>query len=165
MELCLIWAQARSRAIGKAGTLPWRAPADLKHFKDLTGGYPVIMGRKTWESLPMHPLPGRLNIVVTSKPLQHEGGFACSSLEDALALAGTSRPAKVFVIGGQALYERAIRVADTLYVTQVDTNVIDADAFGPPIDASVFQLDAQVAVKDGSLNLVFETYRRQRNPR
>lgn len=165
MEICLIWAQARNRAIGKNGTLPWHAPADLRHFKATTNGFPVIMGRRTWESLPFKPLPGRQNFVVSRRPVE-AGAVGCASLQDALALAGTAHPGKVFVIGGQALYEQAIQVADLLYVTQVDTEVPDADAFGPIIDENRFELVLQQAgAETESPRLLFETYARRRHLR
>lgn len=165
MDICLIWAQARNRAIGKAGALPWHAPADLRHFKTTTNGSPVIMGRRTWESLPFKPLPGRQNFVVASRPVDNPGAVRCSSLQNALELAATARPARVFVIGGQALYEQAIKVADVLYVTQVAADVADADAFAPVIDESRFELVSQENGPSTEPCLVFETYQRRRHLR
>jgi dihydrofolate reductase len=165
MEICLIWAQDRNRAIGKNNTLPWRSPADLRHFKEMTKGHAVIMGRKTWESLPFKPLPGRQNYVLSRQPQDLTGAIPCQSLQDALLLAGYGNPTKVFIIGGQALYEQAARIADTLYVTQVGVAVPGADAFAPVIDESRYALDSQTPATDGDLELVFEVYRRRRQLR
>lgn len=165
MDICLIWAQAQGRAIGKQGTLPWKSPADLRHFRERTLGFPVVMGRCTWESLPLKPLPGRQNFVVTSRALSHPGVVAVPDLRQALELAATARPGKVFIAGGQALYEQAIKIADTLYVTQVATSVEAADAFAPRIDESQFELVERRSAPDVSPALCFEVYRRRRTPR
>jgi len=140
MQLCLIWAQAQHRAIGRNNTLPWRLPEDLQHFKATTMGSPVVMGRKTFESLPGGALPGRANVVVTRTPeaFSAPGASAVSSLEDALNQVMDSP--KVFVIGGAELYRLALPYADQLVVTEVDVDVPDADAFAPEVPAS-FELD------------------------
>jgi dihydrofolate reductase len=161
MNLCLIWAQAHDRVIGRANTLPWHAPEDLKHFKALTAGHPIVMGRRTWESLPRKPLPGRQNFVISRQSDGFDGAIRCASLSDAIQMAATAAPPRLFVIGGQALYEEAIRVADTLFVTQVDEVVSDADAFAPAIDESRFELADQVR-STADPRLTFETYYRRR---
>lgn len=137
MDLCLIWAQDRHRAIGRSGHVPWRLPEDKQHFKQTTLGSPVIMGRRTWESLRVRPLPGRLNIVLSrTHAAEHFGGASrVAHLNDALAMAGTARSAQVFVIGGAEVFAKAMPVAQRLYVTEVDMEVPDADAFAPEISS------------------------------
>lgn len=136
MNVNIIVAMDMNLAIGKGGKLPWagKLPADMERFKHLTMGHPVIMGRKTWQSLPdkYRPLLGRRNIVVT----RHIGSFntggaeICGSLEEALNL--VIEQAEVFIIGGGEIYKQALQYADRLYVTWLDTNV-DGDIFFPPI--------------------------------
>jgi dihydrofolate reductase len=134
MDLHLIWAQDRNRAIGKLNTLPWRLPEDLRHFKELTLGYPVIMGRKTAESLP-GPLPGRQNIVMTRSletPLDPRVVRA-DSWQAALLLASSGQPARAYIIGGAELYNAALRLADCIEMTEVEVDVVGADAHAPEI--------------------------------
>lgn len=127
----LIAAMAKNRAIGIDNRLPWRLPEDLAHFKRTTLGKPIVMGRKTWESLG-RPLPGRLNIVVTRNPGWHaEGCVATTSLDAALAAAGAVD--EVFVIGGAELYGHALERADRLYLTEIGIEVA-GDAFFPELD-------------------------------
>lgn len=127
----LIAAMAKNRAIGLDNRLPWRLPEDLAHFKRTTMGKPVIMGRKTWESLG-RPLPGRLNLVVTRNPdWQADGCVAVASLDAALAAAGPVDEA--FVIGGAELYGHALARADRLYLTEIGIEVA-GDAFFPEFD-------------------------------
>lgn len=134
MELCLIWAQARNRAIGKNNTLPWHIPEDLRQFKALTKGHPVIMGRNTFASLPAGPLPDRQNIVLSSQGGSfHPNAITALNMRQALEFAGASRPARVFIIGGQVVYEQALRIADTVFMTEVDLEIEGADAFAPEI--------------------------------
>lgn len=129
--LTLIVARARNGVIGRDNTLPWRLPEDLAHFKRTTMGAPVIMGRKTWESIG-RPLPGRRNIVVSRNAgLRLDGAEIASSLEDALRLCvGVEQ---VFLIGGAQLYAEALPGADRLIVTEIDAD-IDGDAHFPEID-------------------------------
>lgn len=124
----------RTRAIGKGGELLWRLPEDLKRFKTLTSDHPVIMGRKTWESLPekSRPLPGRTNIVVTrDDTYAAPGALLAHSLPEALSLAKSSAGAnEVFVIGGGELYRAALPFATHLYLTLIDDEA-EGDAFFP----------------------------------
>lgn len=140
MQLCLIWAQAQHRAIGRDNTLPWRLPEDLQHFKAATMGRPVVMGRKTFESLPGGALPGRANIVVTRTPavFNAPGTAAVTSLEDALNQ--VMDHSQVFVIGGAELYRLAMPYADQLVITEVDVEVPGADAFAPEVPTD-FELE------------------------
>lgn len=118
------------------------------------------MGRRTWESLPRRPLPGRQNLVLSSTPV--DGAVRVASLQEGITMAGTSRPNRLFVIGGQTVYEKAIRIADTLFVTQVDVEVAGADAFAPVIDSRLFELASRSNVVPGEPALVFEVYKRRR---
>ena len=132
MTLGLIWAQGTGGAIGAAGELPWHLPEDLAHFKEVTGGSAVIMGRRTWDSLPdrFRPLPGRRNIVITRKAdWNADGAETADSVERAIELAGED----VWVIGGGEIYAATIELADRLEVTEVRLTV-DGDTFAPRID-------------------------------
>lgn len=133
----LIWAQGKDGAIGANGSLPWRLPEDLAHFRQITAGHPVIMGRRTWDSLPekFRPLPGRLNVVVTrSRQFSAAGAAVRTDLCDACSYAlGHDR--QVWIIGGASIYRQALPLAEKLAVTQVDLRVPDADAFAPKIGA------------------------------
>ncbi|WP_285116386.1 dihydrofolate reductase [Leifsonia sp. fls2-241-R2A-40a] len=124
MTLALIWAQAHDRVIGAGGVMPWHLTEDLKHFRTLTGSDPVIMGRRTWESLPerYRPLPGRTNIVVTRQPAwDAPGATVAHTLDDALAAADGA--ATVWVIGGAELYRQTLPIADRLEITEIDLEV------------------------------------------
>lgn len=127
-KLALIAAVARNGTIGRDNALPWRLRDDLKRFKSLTLGHPIVMGRKTWDSLG-RPLPGRRNIVVTrQRDLQLEGAEVVHSLDEALALCGAVE--RAFVIGGAQLYAEALPRADELWLTEVQAEV-DGDAHFP----------------------------------
>lgn len=131
MKLHLIWAQSRNGVIGVNGTLPWHLPEDLAHFKRTTLGAPVIMGRKTWDSLPprFRPLPGRVNIVVTRQPdWQADGAQRAGSLAEAVALCPADTDA--WVIGGAEVYAQALPLAHTAVVTEIDADY-DGDAHAP----------------------------------
>ena len=118
----LVAAVAANGVIGAGGKLPWRLPEDLRHFKALTLGHPVIMGRRTWESLALRPLPGRENIVVTRSPgYEAPGAHVAASLEAALALCAGE--AVAFVIGGGELYQAALPLADGLVLTEIGRTV------------------------------------------
>lgn len=135
-ELVLIAAVARNRVIGRENALPWRLKADLAHFKQTTMGRPILMGRKTWESLG-RPLPGRLNIVITrNADYQADGATVVHSLDAALEVAGDA--AQVFMIGGEQLYAQSIDRADRLMLTQVHADV-EGDAWFPPVDPARFR--------------------------
>jgi dihydrofolate reductase len=116
--ITLILAIADNGVIGRNGAIPWRISDDLKRFKQLTLGKPVVMGRKTWDSLPKKPLPERINIVVTRQPgWKGEGAIAASSLDDALAQA--AQAAEVMVIGGAEIYRAALPHAQRIELTEV----------------------------------------------
>ena len=134
---------ARNRVIGHDNKLPWHLPADLRHFKELTLGKPIIMGRKTWESLP-GLLPGRRHIVVTrQQDYVAQGAETASDLESAIALAGDVD--EVMIVGGATLYAEALPMADRLYMTLVDAD-IDGDAHFPDFDLDAWQVIAESSV-------------------
>lgn len=134
MRVALVWAEARGGAIGRDGTMPWHLPEDLAHFKRVTMGDPVVMGRRTWDSLPerFRPLPGRENIVVSrSSDFQAPGASVVASLDEAVAAVGGAE--RICVIGGGQLYRAAMPIATELLVTRIDLDVPDADTFAPEI--------------------------------
>lgn len=133
----LVWAEADGGVIGYDGGMPWYVPEDLAHFKEVTMGAPVVMGRRTWESFPdrYRPLPGRTNIVVTRNPeWAADGAVRAGSLDEALAIATETAEqmdaAALWVIGGADLFGQAIDRADVLEVTELDVEV-DGDTFAP----------------------------------
>ena len=131
-RIAFVVAVARNGVIGRAGGLPWHISSDLKRFKAITMGKPLIMGRKTWESLPKKPLPGRPNIVITrQKNYQAEGAIVVADTPSALAAAGPVE--EVCVIGGGEIFEMFLAQTDRIYLTEVDLEV-DGDTFFPPID-------------------------------
>lgn len=156
--LSLIAAVARNGAIGKDNALLWRLPEDLKFFKQTTLGCPIIMGRKTWDSIG-RPLPGRRNIVITRQTdWQAPGADVAHSLAQALTLAADSD--KVFVIGGAQIYDQALPQADTLVLTEVDAD-FEADAFFPAWDRQQFQeVSRQTHTSDAGWVYHFVTYER-----
>ena len=136
--IALVAGISRNNCIGKDGSLPWHIPEDLKHFKRITIGNTVIMGRKTWESIPekFRPLPDRKNIVITRQtdyqlPAHVE---SAPSLDGAIAQSSGD----LFIIGGGQIYSQAMNKADTLYITHIDQHV-DGDTFFPEIDTSVWK--------------------------
>ena len=140
----LIWAEAEGHVIGRGGGMPWHVPEDLAHFKAVTLGAPVVMGRKTWDSLPprFRPLPGRRNIVVTRQvDWSAEGADVAASVDDALALAASAgnghgaHDGWVWIIGGAELFAATLARADRLEVTELDL-AVGGDTFSPEIDDS-----------------------------
>ncbi|MFZ5540690.1 MAG: dihydrofolate reductase [Pseudomonadota bacterium] len=135
-RVTLIAAVARNGVIGRAGAIPWRIPGDLARFKRITMGHPVIMGRRTWESLG-RPLPGRRNIVISRTP-----GFAPAGAEVfaslGAALAACADASEVFVIGGTEAYREALPLADRLLLTEIDAD-IEGDAHFPPFDRGAWR--------------------------
>lgn len=141
MEIRIIAALTRNGAIGRGGDLLFHISADLRRFKQLTMGCPIIMGRKTFESFPKGPLPGRRNVVVTRQPdYSREGIDAVSSLEAALALVADAP--KVFIIGGGEIYRAAMPMATHLDLTEIDASVADADTYFPPIDPTEWGIES-----------------------
>jgi dihydrofolate reductase len=135
MRISLVVAMDRNRAIGKGNELPWRLPDDLKRFKALTLGKPILMGRKTADSLG-RALPARTNLVLTrSGRVPFEGMQAVASVEEAVGIVCASEAEELCVIGGAEIYALTLPMADTLHLTHVDTVVDGADAFFPTFDA------------------------------
>jgi dihydrofolate reductase len=133
-RIALILARADNGVIGWHGGLPWRLPEDLRRFKALTTGKPCIMGRKTWDSLPKKPLPGRSNIVVTRDEAFHaEGAAVARSLDDAIALADRENPEEIMIIGGAEIFREALPRADRIYLTEVH-GAFEGDVVMPPFD-------------------------------
>lgn len=149
--ISLIAVVAQNRAIGRGQQLLWRLPEDLRHFRATTGGKPVIMGRKTWESLPdaFRPLPGRQNIVVSRNPgYWPPGASRASSIEEALQIAGAT--GEVFVIGGAEMYRQTLPLADRLYLTEVAAEA-SGDAFFPELPAGQWrEVSRRVGSSPGS---------------
>ena len=156
----MIFARAANGVIGKGGSMPWHLPEDMAHFKRLTQGWPVIMGRKTWDSLPpkFRPLPGRSNIVVTRQPDWKENGAqSTASLADALELCRQSE--EVWVIGGAQIYAQAEPLADRIEVTEIAQN-FDGDAFAPPLGSDWIEAARENHVSSNGLVFSFVTYKK-----
>ena len=137
MKISIIVAMSTNRAIGFRGQLPWHISEDLKHFKALTTGHSIIMGRKTFESLPNGALPRRRNIVVSRTTKELKDCEVFSNIEDAIR--ACSGEEEVFIIGGASIYEQALPLANYLYLTLVDANPAEADAFFPQIEEAQWQ--------------------------
>jgi len=133
--ITLIVAVAENGVIGAKGALPWHVPEDLKRFKSLTLGKPVIMGRKTWDSLPKKPLPGRSNIVVTRFPDDYraDGVKAARDFNEALQLADRENPPEIMVIGGESIFKEALPQAVRIELTEVQGDFA-GDTFMPDFD-------------------------------
>ena len=156
-EIVIIAAVAKNRVIGKDNQLLWNIPEDMAHFKALTAGHTVIMGRKTWESLParFRPLPGRRNIVISRQSdYAAPGAEVADSLKNALELVstatkgsakpteGSARPTTAFIIGGEQIYTQAMELADRLEITEVDLEP-EGDAWFPEISTVNWQITAK----------------------
>ncbi|HEX3675637.1 MAG TPA: dihydrofolate reductase [Rhizomicrobium sp.] len=133
-RISLVLAMATNGAIGLNGAMPWRIPEDMKHFKAVTMGKPIVMGRKTWDSFPKKPLPGRANIVITRDAnWRGDGAVVAHSLDEALAEAGEAD--EIAVIGGAEIYKLALPRADLVHLTQVHRDFA-GDTHMPPFDAA-----------------------------
>jgi dihydrofolate reductase len=160
MKLHLIFARAAHGVIGADGKLPWHLPEDMAHFKRTTLGSPVIMGRKTWDSLPpkFRPLPGRLNIVVTRQPdWQSVGALAAHSLPEACRLCPPGSDA--WIIGGAELYKQALALASTAVVTEIDAD-FEGDVFAPQFGTEWQETARERQVSSTGLSFSFITYQR-----
>ena len=161
-EIVIIAAVARNGAIGRGNALLFNETADQRHFRATTLGCPVIMGRKTWDSLParFRPLPGRRNLVVSRNAgLKPEGAELAPDLKTALARVADAP--RVFVIGGAQLYAQALPLAHTLMLTEIDAD-LDGDAFFPHWDRSAFERSSSIeAVTAGGVPYRFAAYRRR----
>ncbi len=163
IAVALIAAVAQNGVVGRDGTLPWRLPEDLRRFRALTTGHAVIMGRRTWDSLP-RALPARQNIVVTRQAaFRAEGAAAAGSLEDALRLVACPPPA--FCIGGGELYRVALPYAQTAFVTEI-ARAFEGDTTFPPLDPVQWRetaRDARLQEDGDGLRYAFVTYERRRD--
>ncbi|RCW76076.1 dihydrofolate reductase [Pseudorhodoferax soli] len=163
-SLHLIWAQAEGGVIGYHNTLPWRLPEDMAHFKATTMGCPVVMGRKTWDSLPpkFRPLPGRINIVLTRHPgWQADGALRAASLEEAMGLCPAD--AKVWVTGGADVYAQALPQASTAVVTEIEAS-FEGDAYAPRFDSAWTEVARERHVSATGLAFSFVHYRNTAAP-
>ena len=133
MEVVIIAAMAENRVIGKDNTLPWSLKEDMAHFKKLTSGWPCIMGRKTWVSLPKHPLPGRLNIVISKSLPSASGAVVLPSLQEAVRHCAEYE--KIFICGGASIYSEALAIADRIELTVLHKQY-EGDVFFPEINPS-----------------------------
>lgn len=161
MQLKLIFARDQNGVIGVNNTLPWHLGEDLAHFKRTTLGCPVIMGRKTWESLPprFRPLPGRVNIVVTRQAdWQSEGALVAHTIEQACALC--PRDSTAWVIGGAEVYAQALPLATEAVVTDIEASY-EGDAFAPKFGAEWTETKRDQQISSSGLRFSFVTYRKQ----
>jgi dihydrofolate reductase len=137
--IVLVVAVSRNGVIGRDGALPWRLPSDLRRFKEITMGKPIIMGRKTWEALPRKPLPGRTNIVVSRQPgYLAPGAIVAGTVNEALAVARSAKPAEIAVIGGGDIYRQILPFADRIYLSEVDAEA-EGDTHFPELDDKDWQ--------------------------
>jgi len=159
-RLSLIVAMSLNRVIGREGDLPWRLSADLKQFRKLTTGHAILMGRKTYDSIG-RPLPQRRSIVITRNEQYRPAGVeTAGSLEEAIQLVGNDD--EVFIIGGGAVYEQALPLADRLYVTLVEAEV-EGDTFFPPTDHAQWRIvsdEAHPADDKNDWSYRFQIYER-----
>jgi len=162
INLCMIAVIGKKFELGKDNQLLCHLPADLKRFKEITSGYSVIMGDRTWESLPIKPLPKRRNIVITlDKNATYNGCEIVHSIEDAVELVKNEE--KAFIIGGATIYKLFIDKIETLYLTRLDAD-FDADVFFPNVDFTQWQMIEEVVYEKDEKNaytMRFQTFKRK----
>jgi len=147
-EIIIIAAVAKNGIIGRDGKIPWDIKEDFKHFKELTSGYPVIMGRKTWESLPVKPLKDRLNIVLTKQEdFKIKGGFVKNYLKDALEYCKNHE--KIFLIGGESVYKMGLRFATRIELTRINKEY-KGDVYFPEVNWDEWKIEKKVDKKEYS---------------
>lgn len=159
-RLNLIYARAANGIIGRNNTLPWHLPEDMAHFKRMTAGCPVVMGRKTWDSLPpkFRPLPGRRNIVVTRQPNWCAAGAErAASLREAVSMG--DQAAEIWVIGGAQIYQEAAALAQRAVVTEIDRE-FEGDARAPELGSGWRETSREAQLSAGGLPFSFVTYER-----
>jgi dihydrofolate reductase len=160
MKLGLVYARARNGVIGREGTLPWHLPEDLAHFKKVTMGAPVIMGRRTWDSLPpkFRPLPGRRNVVVTRQAdWSAPGADVANTLERAVAMCEPAQHA--WLIGGAELYRHAVPLAQIAEVTEIDAD-FEGDTYAPELGPEWTEVAREEHTAASGLRFAFVTYGR-----
>ncbi|MBR5818528.1 MAG: dihydrofolate reductase [Alistipes sp.] len=144
--ISIIVAIAQNGTIGDKNALLWHIKEDMRFFRTTTSGHPVIMGRKTFESLGSKPLPKRKNIVITRSDVEFEGAFVAHSLEEAIAMADDD--AEVFIMGGAQIYAQALDIADRMYITRVERDY-EGDTSFPEVDYSKWKLVAEERYERG----------------
>jgi dihydrofolate reductase len=161
LRIKLIWAQARDRegraVIGRDNAIPWHLPEDMAHFKAHTLGHAVLMGRKTWDSLPprFRPLPGRRNLVLTRQPAwRADGAEVVTSVQQAIDLLSGGDASELWVIGGAEVYAQCLLLADQVVLTQIDLEV-EGDAFAPSLGAGWVQTQRRDVTTANGLRLSF----------
>ena len=164
MKIAIVVAYDKNRGIGTGGDLPWgrSLPADLAHFKELTTGGAVVMGRKTYESIGGRPLPNRKNIVLSTGEVV--GAIGAKNFAQALQLASEEPNQDIFVIGGERVFAEALPEVDTIYATEVDYSFSDADVFFPQINVNQWEeisRTSQKANEQNKYSLDFVEYRRK----
>lgn len=160
-QIALIYARAANGVIGRDGSMPWHLPEDLAHFRQLTEGHPVIMGRKTWDSLPprFRPLPGRRNVVLTRQAQwQADGAERADSLAHALAMCRDA--AQVWVIGGGQIYAQAQALAQRVEVTEIHQD-FEGDAHAPVLGRQWQEVSRSEGLSKTGLNYSFVTFERR----
>jgi dihydrofolate reductase len=158
MKLNLIFGRAANGVIGKDNTIPWRLPEDMAHLREVTMGHHVIMGRKTWDSLPekFRPLPGRTNIVVTRQAgWQAEGAQPAASLDEAIRLCAGAPQA--WVLGGAEIYRQAVPLADSALVTEIEAD-FEGDAYAPELGPEWRETARERHTSRNGLAFSFVTY-------
>lgn len=169
MQLNLIYARAANGVIGIKGALPWHLPEDMAHFKQTTMGCPVIMGRKTWDSLPpkFRPLPGRTNVVITRQADWHEtGAEPANNMTDALLICEqlanrtTPEPEHIWVIGGAQIYAEALPLASRLVVTEIGA-AFEGDVYAPALGPEWCESAREAHIASTGLPFSFVTYQRK----
>ena len=156
LRLSILVAMAKTRVIGRDNRLPWHLPADLKHFKFLTMGQTIVMGRKTYESIGK-PLPGRANVVITRQTdYEIPGAVVVNSLEDALLVCEETSTIDTenFIIGGEKLYQQTIKICQRMYITEIQSN-FDGDVFFPQFDPGDWEEMQRDKHVDGNLEYHF----------
>lgn len=164
MKIAIVVAYDKNRGIGTGGDLPWgrSLPADLAHFKELTTGGAVVMGRKTYESIGGRPLPNRKNIVLSGSEVA--GAIGAKNFAQALQFASEEPNQDIFVIGGERVFAEALPEVDTIYATEVDYSFSDADVFFPQIDVNQWEEVSRTSQKANEQNRYsfdFVEYRRK----
>ena len=164
MKIAIVVAYDKNRGIGTGGDLPWgrSLPADLAHFKELTTGGAIVMGRKTYESIGGRPLPNRKNIVLSTGEVV--GAIGAKNFAQALQLASEEPNQDIFVIGGERVFAEALPEVDTIYATEVDYSFSDADVFFPQINVNQWEeisRTSQKANEQNKYSFDFVEYRRK----
>ena len=157
MDICLIWAHARNRTVDSPS---WLGAEDLRRFQSVADRHPVLMGGRTWETIPQALLAGRQSFVLTKRKTSIPGAVACTSLHEAFTLASVLRSGKLFLLGGAMVHEQGLRVADRLYVAHFEPGADDLPL--PPIDPRLFELVSEDRTSSIGAGRLFQEYRRRR---